>query len=185
MRAKDLRRGSVVLYKGAPHKVLDFEHRTPGNLHAFVQATLRNIITGIQSNTKFSSTEDLEEADVFTSHATYLYADAHHYVFMNSESYEEVHISGEVLGDGKYYLQDGMTVDLLTYNGSPVGVTLPKTVVLTVTDTEPELRGATASNSPKPATTDTGLSLNVPPFIKQGDRINVDTTEGKYLSRAE
>lgn len=185
MRAKDLKRGHMILYKDLPHKVLEVEHRTPGNLRAFVQVTVRNIITGIQSNSKFSSTEDIQEADVFSFRATYLYENGGAYYFMNGESYEEVHVSADTLGDGKFYLVDSMPVDVLTYNGDPVGISLPKTVVLTIAETEPELRGATASNSPKPATTDTGLQLTVPAFIKQGDRINVDTDEGKYLSRAE
>jgi elongation factor P len=185
MKAKDLRRGSIIMYKDAPHRVLSFEHRTPGNLRAFVQVTLRNVRSGIQCDTRFSSTEDIPEADVFTHRASFLYGDGGNYFFMNTENYEETPISEELLGDGKYYLQDGMIVDIVTYEGNPIGITLPKTVVLTVAETEPELRGATASNSPKPAKTDTGLALTVPPFIKTGDRINVDTTEGVYLSRAD
>jgi elongation factor P len=90
-----------------------------------------------------------------------------------------------VLGDGKYFLQDQMAVEITTFNGEPIGINLPQTVVLTVVETEPELRGATASNSPKPATTDTGLTVSVPPFIKVGDKILVNTAESKYLSRAE
>lgn len=185
MKAKDIRRGAIVLYKDAPHRVLSFEHRTPGNLRAFVQVTMRNLLSGAQSDTRFSSTEDIPEADVFTSRATFTYADGGTYFFMNTSNYEEVPISGELLGDGKFYLQDGMEVDILSYNNEPIGITLPKTVVLTVSETEPELRGATASNSPKPATTDTGLTLSVPPFIKVGERIVVDTEEGRYISRAD
>ena len=185
MRAKDLRCGSIIMFKDAPHKVLSFEHRSPGNKHAFVQVVMRNVKNGVQCNTKFSSTEDLQDADVFTHKATFMYADGHHYYFMNSSTFEETAISDELLGDGRYYLHDGMEVDLVLHEGDPIGITLPKTVILTVVETEPELKGATATNSPKPAKTDTGPQLNVPPFVKIGDRINVDTEEGKYLSRAD
>ena len=185
MKAKDIRKGKVVMYKDAPHRVLDFQHRTPGNLRAFVQATLRNVISGIQCDTRFSSTEDLEEADIYSFKATYLYADAMGYHFMNSQSYEEAVLSEELIADYKYYLQDNMTVEVSTFNEQPIGVVLPKTVVLTVVDTEPEMRGATASNSPKPATLDTGLVVNVPAFVKIGEKVVVDTEEGAYLSRAE
>ncbi len=185
MKAKEIRKGAILLFKGAPHKVMEFEHRTPGNLRAFVQVTMRSVITGVQCDTRFSSTEDIPEADVYTSRATFTYETGGIYYFMNSESYEEIAISGELLGNGKLYLQDGMEVDVLTYNSEPVGVTLPKTVTLTVADTEPEIRGSTASNSPKPAKMNTGLTITVPAFVKVGEKIVVDTEEGRYVSRAE
>lgn len=185
MKAKDIRKGKIVIYKGAPHSVMDFQHRTPGNLRAFVQAKLRNILNGVQTETRFSSTEDLEEADVYSFKATYLYHDASGYHFMNTENYEEVVISDELVGDGAYYLMDGMEVGVNTYNEQPIAVDFPKTVVLTVADTQPELRGATASNSPKPATTNTGLTISVPTFVKVGDKVIVDTVEGVYLSRSD
>ncbi|RIL12125.1 MAG: elongation factor P [Proteobacteria bacterium] len=185
MRANTIRKGAVIMYNGAPHRVIDFHHHTPGNLRAMVQTKLRNILTGNQTETRFSATEDVPEADVHTSKATYLYSDNTGYHFMNSESYEEVTLNAEQLGDGIYYLQDQMLVDITTFEGNPVGINLPQTVVLTIVETEPELRGATASNSPKPAKTDTGLTLNVPPFLKQGEKIVVNTETGQYLSRAE
>ncbi|MBL7663040.1 elongation factor P [bacterium] len=185
MKAKDIRKGTVIMYNKAPHRVLDFQHRTPGNLRAFVQATLRNVLSGIQCDTRFSSTEDLETADVFNLKGTYLYTDDLGSHFMNSETYEQVTLSAELVGEGRYYLQDGMSVDIMTFDDRPIGVSFPKTVILTVVDTQPELKGATASNSPKPATTDTGLTLNVPAFVKIGEKIIVDTTTGEYLSRAE
>ncbi|MCB0310080.1 MAG: elongation factor P [Bdellovibrionales bacterium] len=185
MKAKDIRKGAILMYKDAPHRVMNFEHRTPGNLRAFVQVTMRNLKSGAQSDTRFSSTEDIPEADVFSYKATFTYADGETYYFMNTTSYEQVPISLELLGDGRFYLQDGMEVDILEFNGNPIGITLPKTVVLTVAETEPELKGATASNSPKPATTETGLTVSVPPFIKVGERIIVDTEEARYVSRAE
>lgn len=185
MKAKDVRRGTVILYNKAPHRVMDFHHHTPGNLRAMVQTKLRNLLTGSQTETRFSSTEDLEEANIYTCQASYLYSDTSGNHFMNSENYEEIAISDELLKESKCYLQEGMNVTVLTFDEAPIGVQFPKTVILTIADTEPELRGATASNSPKPAKTDTGLSLTVPAFVKIGDRVVVDTEEGSYVSRAD
>lgn len=185
MKAKDIRKGKVIMYNGAPHSVMDFQHRTPGNLRAFVQMKLRNLMSGTQTETRFSSTEDLTMADVYDYKATYLYSDSNGYHFMNTESYEQVALQPEFLGDANLYLQDGMEVQISTFEEKPIAVQLPKTVILEITETQPEMRGATASNSPKPATTNTGLTVSVPPFLKVGDKIIVDTEEGIYLSRAE
>ncbi len=185
MKASSVRKGVVIMYNGQPHRVMDFHHHTPGNLRAMVQTKLRNLLSGNQTEARFSSTEDLEEADVMTMRATYLYSDQSGYHFMTTESYEEMALTLEQLGDSRYYLQDQMEVEITTYNGEPIGIVPPSTVVLTVADTTPEIRGATASNSPKPATTDTGLTLSVPPFIKVGEKIIVNTAEGKYMGRAD
>ena len=185
MKASDIRRGAIIMHNNQPYAVIDFRHHTPGNLRAMVQTKLRNLLSGSQTEVRFSSTEDVVEADVITSEATYLYSDIEGYHFMNSESYEQIRLNKEVLGDSIYYLQDEMKVEVTFYNGEPIGVKLPQTVTLTVVETEPEVRGGTASNSPKPAKTDTGLSLSVPQFIKEGDKILINTEEGKYLSRAD
>lgn len=185
MKASDIRRGVVVLHNNVPHRVMDFHHHTPGNLRAMVQTKLRNLMSGNQTEVRYSSTEEIPEADVVTTAATYLYSDLEGYHFMNSTSYEEVNVSKDVLGDGVYYLQEQMAVEITLYNGEPIGMSLPSTVVLTIADTEPEIRGATQSGSNKPAKTDTGLQIGVPTFVKIGDRIVVNTAEGKYLSRAE
>lgn len=173
------------MYNNAPHRVMEFRHHTPGNLRAMVQAKLRNLITGNQTEVKWSSTEDVPDADVMTTRATYLYSDQDGYHFMLEESYEQVAIPGDTLGDGVYFLQDQMQVDVTLFNGQPIGVNLPSTVVLTIAETSPEIKGATASNSPKPAKTDTGLQLSVPPFIKEGERIVVSTADGSYVERAD
>lgn len=184
MKGNDIRRGVVLMHNGAPHRVIDFHHHTPGNLRAMVQTKLRNLLSGSQTEVRYSATEEVTEADVFTFAAVYLYSDQAGYHFMNNENYEELTLDTEALGDALYYLQDNMEVQVTTFEGQAIGVQLPSTVVLTVVETSPELRGATASNSPKPAKTDTGLQLNVPPFIKQGERIVVNTQEGTYVSRA-
>lgn len=183
MKANSIRKGTVILYNSQPHKVMEFFHNTPGKGKAVVQAKLRNLITGNQTETRFNSTEDVEEADVHTSKATFLYSDGDGHNFMMSESYEQVSLTEDVLGDTVYFLQEQMEVDITTFEEVPIGISVPPTVVLTVVETEPELKGATATNSPKPAITDTGLQVSVPPFIKEGERIVVSTTESKYLSR--
>jgi elongation factor P len=185
MKANDIRKGVVIMYNKSPHRVMDFHHHTPGNLRAMVQTKLRNLLSGNQTEVRFSSTEELEEADVLSTKATYLYSDSTGNHFMLSDSYEQISIVDDVLADAKYYLQEQMEVDVLLYMSNPISVGLPATVVLTIAETEPELKGATASNSPKPAKTDTGLQLSVPPFIKEGERIVVGTADGKYISRAE
>ncbi len=185
MKAKDIRRGNVILFNNAPYKVMNFFHNTPGKGQAIVQAKLRNLLTGNQTETRFNSTEDVPEADIFVFKAQYLYDDAEGFHFMNTDNYDQLAIQRDLIEDQIPFLQPEMQVTVTLYNDSPIGVTLPATVVLTVVETEPELRGATAANSPKPARTDTGLSLSVPPFIKVGDKIIVNTEEGTYAGRPD
>ncbi len=185
MKANEIRKGTVIVHNNTPYRVMDFNHVTPGKGQAVVQTKLRNMLNGSQTEVRFGSTESVEEADIFSYKATYLYSDSDGFNFMNSDSYEQLALTEELLGDAVYYLQEQMSVDITTYNGEPIGIKLPQTVVLTVIETEPELKGATASNSPKPAITDTGLNLNVPPFVKQGEKIVVNTESGEYISRSD
>jgi len=184
MKASALRRGSVVVYNKTPYRVIDFNHSTPGNLRARVQTKLRNLLNGTQTEVRFGATEDVEEADIYYFKATYLYSDSEGFHFMNSENYEQMALSTEILADSIYYLQENMEVQITTYEGQAIGIELPSTVILTVVDTEPELKGSTASNSPKPAKLDTGLTISVPAFVKIGEKIVVNTGEGTYVSRA-
>lgn len=184
MKAKDIRKGNIVLFNGVPCRIMEFHHHTPGNLRALVQLRMRNLLTGSQVETKVASTDDLPEADVFTYDATFMYGDADGFHFMHSETYDQIAITTELMGDGKYYLQDGMKIMVMTFNGEPIGVQLPKSVVLVVSETEPEVKGGTVSNTGKPATTNTGLTLQVPAFIKQGEKIEVSTETGEFLGRA-
>lgn len=185
MKASSIRKGVVLMYNNAPYRVIDFHHHTPGNLRAMVQTKLRNILNGTQTEVRFSSTEDVPEADVMLLEATFMYQDMEGYNFMYTESYEQFSMTTEQLGDAAYYLKEQMSVQVTTYEGNPIGIKLPPTVVLTIAETQPELRGATASNSPKPAKTDTGLALTVPPFIAVGEKIVVRTEDGAYVSRAD
>lgn len=184
MKAKDIRRGTVIKFKDSLFTVLDFHHHTPGNLRAMVHMKLRNLYSGTQQEHRFSSTEDVETADVFNQPAVFLYADQSGYHFMNNETYEQVTIDEEMMGGSKYYLQENMEIQLSVYEENPIGIQLPQTVTLTIEETEPGLKGATATNSPKPAKTDTGLQLNVPQFVNIGDRVVVNTETGEYQSRA-
>lgn len=184
MKAKDVRRGTVIVLKNNLYSVMDFHHHTPGNLRAMVHMKLRNLSTGTQMEQRFSSTEEIDTADVFNQTATFLYSDANGYHFMNSETYEQVSITPEMIGDGRYYVQEGMQVQLSMYEENPIGIQLPQTVILTIAETEPGLKGATQTNSPKPAKTETGLQLNVPQFVNIGDKVIINTETGEYQSRA-
>ncbi len=173
------------MYNDTPHRVMDFQHRTPGNLRAFVQAKLRNIKTGSSTEVRFSSTENIERATMEEVEMEYLYADGDMYHFMNTETYEQVALNNETLGDAMNYLVEGAKIKIEFFEGAPMGVELPAAVEMTVVETSPELKGATASNSPKPAKLNTGVTVQVPPFIKEGDRIRVDPTKGVYLERVK
>lgn len=184
MRASSLRKGNVIIHNGAPYRVIETNHSTPGNLRARVQTKLRNLLNKTQTEVRYGATEDVEEANVFSLKASFLYSDHSGYHFMNSDNYEQMAIVADDLGDNIYYLQEGMEVHVTLYEGAIIGIELPPTVTLTVAETEPEVRGGTASNSPKPAKTETGLQISVPPFIKQGERVVVNTSDGSYVGRS-
>ena len=183
MNASEIRRGIVIIYNGAPHRVLEFQHRTPGNLRAFVQARIRNLLSGLATEVRFSSTESVERVSLEQHTMQYLYKEGDLYHFMNTENYEQITLDAEALGDNVYYLIDGTEIEVETYDGKPIGITPAPIIELKVVETQPEMRGATASNSPKPATLETGLVVNVPPFVKQGEKIRIDTSTGQYLER--
>jgi elongation factor P len=183
MTAKDIRRGYVILYSNVPHRVLDCQHRTPGNLRAFVQAKIRNLETGLSTEVRWSSTETVERVTLEQHEMEYLYADGDMHHFMNTENYEQIELDDEALGDAKNYLTPGSKIRVETYNGRSIGVEVPQVVELKVVETPPEMKGATASNSPKPAKLETGLTVQVPAFVKEGDRVRVDTNTGAYLER--
>ncbi|PYP90180.1 MAG: elongation factor P [Blastocatellia bacterium AA13] len=185
MQANDIRKGMIIIYNNAPHRVLDFQHRTPGNLRAFVQAKLRNIKNGSSTEVRFSSTENIERAMLEEHEMEYLYSDGDMQHFMNTETYDQIALGAETLGDAVSYMVPGTKIQVEFFEGSPMGVELPPAVELTVVETQPEMKGATASNSPKPAKLETGVTVLVPPFIKEGDRIRVDPSKGVYLERAK
>lgn len=185
MLANDIRRGMIIIHDGVPQRVLEFQHRTPGNLRAFVQVRLRNLKSGTSSEIRFSSTDVVERAILDEHEMEYMYSDGQMYHFMNTENYEQIALEAEALGDAINYLVPGTKIKVEFFEGQPIGVELPAVVELTVVETEPGLKGATASNSPKPAKLETGVTIQVPPFIKEGDKIRVDPNKGVYLERAK
>lgn len=184
IQATQIRKGMVILHNNVPHRVLEFHHHTPGNLRAMVQTRLRNLMTGNTTEHRFRSTEAIEKAVFEEVEMNYMYSDAEGYHFMNMESYEQIALNEETLGDAVGYLLEGTTIKVEFFNGNPIGIELPLVVELKVVETEPELKGATVSNVNKPAKLETGITIAVPPFIKEGEKIRVDTTEGRYIERA-
>ena len=182
--ATQLRPGMVIRHNNDLHSVFSVEHRTPGNLRAFIQAKLRNLRTGAMFEHRFRSADAIEKITVDEVNMEYLYNDGDNYYFMNTENYEQMHLTREILGDSVDYLIPNLQIQVEFFDGKAVGVELPQTVELTVVETEPGLKSATATNVTKAAKTETGLVVQVPPFINQGEKIRVDTSEGAYLSRA-
>jgi elongation factor P len=182
--ATQLRPGMIIKHNNDLHAVFSVEHRTPGNLRAFIQAKLRNLRTGAMFEHRFRSPDPIEKINVDEVQMEYLYNDGDDYYFMNTENYEQLNLNKEILGDAVDYLISNLQIRVEFYNGKAVGVELPQTVDLTVVETEPGLKSATASSVTKPAKTETGLVVQVPPFINEGEKIKVDTAEGAYLSRA-
>lgn len=184
MKANDIRNGQILRIDGELFRVLSFQHRTPGNLRAFVQAKLRNLRTGTQNDVRFSSTEELDRVALDTRQMQYLYHDASGYHFMDNDSYEQVALGDDVVGDVMPYVTPNSSVVMDWFDGLPVGIELPASVDLKVTETAPGIKGATASAQKKPATLETGLIVQVPSFIEEGETVRVSTENGSYLGRA-
>ena len=185
MLANDLRPGMVIKHNGELFAIHKAEHRTPGNLRAFVQARMRNLRTGALADHRFRSTDEVEKATIDETEMQYLYSDGDSYHFMNTESYEQTALHKEVIGDRAQYLIPDVMLKVEYFEGRPIDIQLPPTVDLKVVETEASLKSASATNVMKPAKMVTGLVVQVPPFIKEGETIRVDTAEGKYLERAQ
>ncbi len=171
-------------YNGNPAIVLDVQHRTPGNLRAFVQCIIRYIGTGKSADIRFSSTEKVDLVDVNRQQLEFSYADPQGYHFMDPESYESITLHGDLIAEGKDYLVENLKVEVLSIEGRPAQVILPSSVHLKVTESADGIRGDSANNVQKPATLETGKVINVPLFIKEGELIKVSTADGSYLGRA-
>ncbi|MBI5384929.1 MAG: elongation factor P [Verrucomicrobia bacterium] len=182
--ANDLRRGMAINYNSDITVVLDVQHRTPGNLRAFVQATLRSIKTGKSSNVRFSSTEPIEVIPMSVRKMDYSYKDGDDFVFSDPETFETVNMSADLVGDGKNYLVENGQVTVTFVEGKAIQVELPASVVLTITNAPEGVRGDSANNVMKAATLETGIEIQVPLFIKTGEKVKVDTRTGKYMERA-
>jgi elongation factor P len=185
LTATQMRPGNIIKHAGELFSIHKVEHRTPGNLRAFVQTKMRNLRTGALIEHRFRSEDRVEQAMVDEQEMEFLYKDGDDYHFMNTDNYEQIHLSAETLGDGALYLIPNVQIKVQMYEGRAVGIQLPITVDMVVTETEPGLKGATVSNVTKPATLETGLVVQVPAFINAGEKIRIDTSEGKYLERAK
>jgi elongation factor P len=179
-----MKKGMLIKIGEDLFRVLDLQHVTPGNLRGFVRVRFRNIRSGSLSDQKLRSEDTVERAVLDERQMQYLYKDGDSYHFMDTETYEQMHMSAEALGDSVNYIMPDATIAVEFYGSEPVGIELPVTVDLKVVDTVPGIKGATASNQIKPATLETGLVVNVPPFINTGDVVRVSTDTGEYLSRA-
>ena len=182
--ATQMRPGMIIKHNNELHTVFAVEHRTPGNLRAFIQAKLRNLRTGAMFEHRFRSPDPIERVIVDEIPMEYLYSDGDDYYFMNMENYEQTMLHRSVLGDAVEYLIPNLEIKVSFFDGLAVGIELPGTIEMTVVETEPGIKSATASSVQKPAKTETGLVVYVPPFINEGEKIRVDTAEGAYLGRA-
>ena len=182
--ATQLRPGMIIKHNDQLHLVFKVEHRTPGNLRAFIQAKLRNLKSGSMFEHRFRSADSIDKVVVDEIPMEFLYADGEDYYFMNPVDFEQTILKSATLGDAVEYLTANLQIKVSFFDGQPVGIDLPGTVELEVVETEPGLKSATASSVTKPAKLETGLVVQVPPFINEGEKIRVDTSEGAYLSRA-
>jgi len=182
--ANDLRKGQAIRYNGNVAIVLEVQHRTPGNLRAFVQAIIRYIGTGKSADVRFGSTDKVDLVEVTRANLEFSYKDQTGYYFMDPETFETIELDEDLLEDSKDYLVENLTVEVLYAEGRAVQVELPATVTLKVTESAEGVRGDSANNVQKPATLETGKVINVPLFIKEGELIRVDTRTGSYLGRA-
>lgn len=185
MRATNIRKGNILRVDGVLYRVMDMVHVTPGKGNAVVQTKLRNLLDGTQTDTRFRSSMDVERVALETKQMQYLYHDGDTYHFMDTESFEQVELPAGKLGDTVNFLVPEATVTSEWFEESMIGVELPPTVDLKVVETAPGIKGATAANQRKPATLETGLVVQVPPFIEEGEMIRVNTTDSSYSERAK
>ena len=184
IEATQLRKGMVIIFNGKLYRVMEMQLITPGRWKAMVQTKLRNIQSGSQTEHRFRSEERLEQARLDEIEMEFLYEQGGEYVFMNLENYEQASLSAESMGDAVKYLKPNTVIVVEMFDGRPVGINLPTTMELKVVSTEPRLQGATKTALYKPAVVETGATIQVPEFIKEGDTIRVDTRDDKYLGRA-
>lgn len=183
--ATQIRKGNVIIFNGDPCRIIEFEHRTPGNLRAFIQAKLKNLRNGSTLEHRFRAADQVEKADMSTQELQFMYSDGHNYHFMNTKTYEMIELSGDALGEDAQWLTENMVILAEMFEHNPVGIELPSSLTLEVVETEPALAGATKTAMTKPAKLSNGVVVQVPPFVNQGEMVRVDPREGKYLERAK
>jgi elongation factor P len=180
----DIRKGLKIQIDGVPWTVIEFQFVKPGKGQAFTRTKLKNMMTGQVVERTYKTGEKLEKADMEERQMQFLYVEGDQYVFMDTSSYEQVHLSKDQMGETGSYLVDGLMVDVLLFGGNPIGVTPPTFVELEVVQTDPGFKGDTSNAGTKPATLSTGLQINVPLFVNEGDVLKVDTRTGSYVERA-
>jgi len=185
IKAIQLRKGNVILFKDGLYMVSEFQHVTPGKGPAFFQTKLKNIKTGNNAENRFRPDEAVEKADLDSRKMEFLYEDGGEYYFMDLETYDQFPLSKNLLGDAPFFLLPNTPVEVSFYEGQAIGIELPLTVELKVAETDPNLKTATVSSSYKPAVMETGFKIQIPPFIEEGEVIRIDTRDGKYLERAK
>ena len=185
MKANRLRRGQLILFEGDLWRVFEASHQTPGNLRARMQCRLKRLRDGTMKDHRFRAEDDVEQAFLEQKQMQYLYRDGDTFHFMDTSNYEQASLSEEVLGDAVQYLVPDAMISVDFHEGAPVGLELPATVDLRVTETTPEVKGATASAQRKPATLETGLVVQVPSFVQENERIRISTEDGSYLERVK
>ena len=185
MKASDIRRGHVLIIDGQPCRVMDFQHRTPGNLRAFVQVRLRNLTSGNTFDTRLSATEFVEDARLDTKDMQVMYRDGNGTHVMDSSTYDQYTLDDEITGDQGPWLESGMNFQAEWLNGRPIAIMLPATAELEVVETAPIMKTATKTASTKPAKLSNGVTIQVPEFISEGERVRVNPREGTYLERAK
>ena len=183
IQATQLRRGNIINHKGELFRVVDFTHLTPGKGRGMVQTKLKNLRSGSISDERFRSDDAIDKAVLDKRQMEYLYSEGDAHYFMDAESYEQIHFTSDILGDAMQYLIANAKISVEFYEERAVGIEMPMTVDLKIVETEPGMPSATATNVLKPAKTETGLVVGVPHFIAEGEKIRVDTSEGKYVER--
>ena len=183
--ATQIRRGMVLVFEGDPCRVLEFRHHTPGNLRAMVQAKLKNLRTGSSFEHRFRAADSIDPASMETHDLEFLYQGGDTYHFMNVENYDQLEMDEESLGDNAQWMQPGMKIQAEYYDGRPVGIKLPNSLVLEVVDTAPVMKTATKTASNKPAKLENGVTINVPEFVGTGDKVKVNPSTGEYQERAK
>ena len=185
MKATEIRKGMILRVNNEPHRVLAMQHITPGNWRGMVQTKLRNLRSGSSSEVRFRSEDEVDKMMLDTKQMQYLYHDQHGYHFMDTETYEQIALADEDLGDTMSYVVPEAMISMEWVEGKPVGIDLPSAVDLKVVETAPGIKGATASAQRKPATLETGIVVQVPSFIEEGEMIRISTLDGSYLERAK
>ncbi len=180
----DFRNGLKILYEGDPYVIVEFQHVKPGKGNAFTRLKIKNLLNGRVLQPTLKSGETVGKPDVEEKAMQYLYKDGEHYTFMDSQTYEQVLIDTEAMGDTVNWLQENLPCSVLFWNGRPIGVTPPTFVIMKIVECEPGVRGDTATNATKPAKVESGATVNVPLFVNEGERIRIDTRTGAYVERA-